>query len=222
MLTLVIGNKAYSSWSLRPWVFLRHQGIAFEEVRVPLYAGDYKARIAAYSAAGKVPVLVDGEITVWDSLAILEYLCERFPAAQGWPADVAARAHARAISAEMHSGFPHLRQHLSMNARKIYAWRQWPPEVAMDIARIEAIWAECRRSFVGAGGKQAGPFLFGAFTAADAMFAPVVWRLHGYSAPVTAATRAYLDAMLALPAMREWQAGAQAEAEVLAQFERDN
>lgn len=121
MLTLVIGNKAYSSWSLRPWVFLRHHGIAFTEVRVPLYVGDYKARIAAYSAAGRVPVLVDSEITVWEPLAILEYLCERVPAARGWPADAAARAHARAISAEMHSGFPSLRQHLSMNAGKVYA-----------------------------------------------------------------------------------------------------
>ncbi len=215
MLTLVIGNKAYSSWSLRPWLFLKHHGIAFSEVRVPLYAGDYKARIEAFSPAGKVPVLVDGGVTVWDSLAILEYLSERFPETQGWPDGSAARAHARAICAEMHSGFMALRQHLTMNARNVFAWRDWPPEVAGDIARIESLWAECRNRHGGG-----GPFLCGRFSAADAMYAPVVWRLHGYSAPVTAATRAYLDAMLALPAMRAWQAGALAETEVLPQFER--
>jgi glutathione S-transferase len=216
MLTLVIGNKAYSSWSLRPWVFLRHHGIAFEEVRVALYAGDYKSRITAYSPAGKVPVLVDGDLTVWDSLAILEYLCEKFPHLQGWPQDAAVRARARSACAEMHSGFGNLRQHLTMNARRVFPWREWPAEVMADIARIETLWAECRRRH-GTG----GPFLFGAFSAADAMYAPVVWRLHGYSVPVSAVTRAYLDAMLALPAMRDWQAGAFAEAEVLPQFERD-
>lgn len=216
MLTLVIGNKAYSSWSLRPWVFLRHHGIAFEEVRVALYAGDYKSRITAYSPAGKVPVLVDGGVTVWDSLAILEYLCEKFPQLQGWPREAAARAHARSVCAEMHSGFGNLRQHLTMNARKVIAWREWPPEVAADIARVESLWADCRAKH-GAG----GPFLFGAFSAADAMYAPVVWRLHGYSVPVGSVTRAYLDAMLALPAMRDWHAGALAETEALPQFERD-
>lgn len=216
MLKLVIGNKAYSSWSLRPWVFLRHHGIPFEEVRVALYAGDYKSQITAYSPAGKVPVLVDDGLTVWDSLAILEYLSEKFPQTNGWPKEAAARARARSACAEMHSGFGNLRQHLTMNARKVFPWRDWPQEVLADIARIEALWSDCRSQY-GSG----GPFLFGAFSVADAMYAPVVWRLHGYSVPVNAVTRTYLDTMLALPAMRDWQAGALAEAEVLPQFERD-
>ena len=224
MLTLVIGNKNYSSWSLRPWLYLKQHGIAFEEVRVPLYQGDFKAQLARYTPAGKVPVLVDGDITVWDSLAILEYLAERFPAQSGWPAEAQARAMARAVSAEMHSGFTALRSNLPMNVRKVLPWRPagsadaWPAEVGADVARIETSWEECRRHRP-PGGKN-GLFLFGAFSIADAMYAPVVWRFSGYSVPLSAASRAYVDAMLALPAMREWHGAACAETEVLSHVEK--
>ena len=221
MLTLVIGNKNYSSWSLRPWIYLRQQGIAFEEVNVSLYQGDYKAQLARYTPAGKVPVLVDGSTTVWDSLAILEYLAERFNDKPGWPAAPAARALARSVSAEMHSGFQGLRQNLCMNVRKVLPWRPagtpdaWPPEVLTEVARIEAAWAQCR-----AQRSCDGPFLFGQFSIADAMYAPVVWRFAGYSVPLGASARAYVDAMLALPAMREWHAAAVAETITLPQFEK--
>ncbi len=223
MLTLVIGNKNYSSWSLRPWIYLKQHGIAFNEVNVLLYQGDYQAQLARYTPAGKVPVLVDGATTVWDSLAILEYLAERFAdkSNPGWPAAPGARALARSVSAEMHSGFQALRQHLCMNVRKVYPWRPagaanaWPPEVMADVARIEAAWEQCRALRSGD-----GPFLFGAFSIADAMYAPVVWRFHGYSVPLGTSARAYVDAMLALPAMREWLAGALAETAHLPQYDR--
>jgi len=223
VLKLVIGNKAYSSWSLRPWVYLKHLGIPFEEVRVPLYQGDYKAAITRYNPAGKVPVLVDGDTTVWDSLAILEYLVERFPGQGGWPRDPKARAMARSVSAEMHSGFGAMREHLCMNVRKTYPWRPagsanaWPDPVLADVARIQALWEDCRTLATSNGG---GLFLFGPFSAADAMYAPVAWRFSGYSVPLPPSARAYVDTLLALPAMREWQAGAMAESEVLPQYER--
>ena len=227
MLRLVIGNKAYSSWSLRPWIYLKHLGIPFEEVRVPLYQGDYKAAITRYNPAGKVPVLVDGGTTVWDSLAILEYLAERHPAqgVGGWPSEAKARAMARSVSAEMHSGFGAMRENLCMNVRKTYPWRPagsanaWPEAVLADVARIQALWEDCRAS-AGSSAGNSGPFLFGAFCPADAMYAPVAWRFAGYSVPLTSIARAYVDTLLALPAMREWQAGAMAESEVLPQYDR--
>lgn len=221
MLTLVIGNKNYSSWSLRPWVYLKQQGIAFDEVNVSLYQGDYKAQLARYTPAGKVPVLIDGATTVWDSLAILEYLAERYPDKPGWPAAPQARALARSVSAEMHAGFQALRQNLCMNVRKVYPWRPvgaanaWPPEVSTEVARIEAAWEQCRALRSGD-----GPFLFGQFSIADAMYAPVAWRLQGYSVPLGPGATAYVEVMLALPAMREWQAAAVAEPITLPQFER--
>jgi glutathione S-transferase len=207
-LLLVIGNKAYSSWSLRPWVYMRQQGIAFEERRVPLFQGDYHAELLRYSPAARVPVLVDGPVTVWDSIAILEYLAEKFPGKPGWPADAAARARARAVSAEMHSGFTAMREHLSMNVRRRYPARAWPAEVAADLERVAAIWGEAE-----------GPFLFGAFGIADAMYAPVAWRVLTYAVPLAGKARAYCDALLALPAMRAWEAEARAEPEVIAKYE---
>ena len=153
---LVIGNKNYSSWSLRPWLAMKVLGLAFDEVRIPLYGPGSKEQILRYSPAGRVPILRDGETLVWDSLAILEYLAERH--GQLWPADAAERAKARAVSAEMHSGFAALRQHMSMNTRKRYPGKGRTPEALADVARIEAIWSEAR-----------GPFLFGGFTAADAV-----------------------------------------------------
>jgi len=195
---LVIGNKNYSSWSLRPWIAMKVLGIAFDEVRIPLYQPGSKERIHGYSQAGKVPILRDGDTVVWDSLAILEYLAERHP--HLWPADRAQRAKARSISAEMHSGFAKLREHMSMNILKRYPGKGRTPEVLADIARIDAIWSEAK-----------GPFLFGAFCAADAMYAPVVLRFRTYEVQVR--KQSYMDAMLTLPAMQEWIEAAEREAE---------
>lgn len=194
---LVIGNKNYSSWSLRPWVAMKLLGIAFDEKRIHLYGPGSKEQILRYSPAGHVPILHDGQTVVWDSLAILEYLAESH---QLWPSDPAQRAKARAVSSEMHSGFAALREHMSMNTRKRYPGKGRTPEVLADIARIDAIWAQAK-----------GPFLFGAFTAADAMYAPVVLRFRTYDVAVQ--NRKYVDAVLALPAMREWIEAAEREPE---------
>lgn len=210
--TLVIGNKAYSSWSMRPWLAMKQAGLALDEVRIALYADEHDAKIRQYSAAGKVPVLIDGAITVWDSLAICEYLAERHPAARLWPDSIAARAHARAISAEMHSGFAALRSNMGMNVRRSFPGTGMTPEVARDIARIEQIWVDCLK-------RAGGPFLFGAFGIADAMYAPVVTRFKTYAVRLSAVAQAYVERIVALPAMREWYAAAQAETEVLPQFE---
>lgn len=212
MMKLVIANKCYSSWSLRPWLLMVAKGIAFEEILVPFgEAFDdpaWKARIRTFSPAGKVPVLVDGDIQVWESLAIMEYLAERFPGAGIWPQDDAARARARAVSSEMHAGFGALRGACPMNLGKRFALRDRGADVARDVARIAEIWAEARGRF---GAKADGPFLFGDFTAADAMFAPIVTRLDTYSIPVDSVSRAYMDAVLAHPAYRRWLAAALAE-----------
>ncbi|ACA17560.1 Glutathione S-transferase domain [Methylobacterium sp. 4-46] len=203
MPTLVIANKVYSSWSLRPWLALRHAGIPFDEVLIPLDQPDTRARILAHSPAGRVPVLIDGEVTVWESLAILEYAAERWPEAGIWPGERAARAHARAISAEMHSGFQALCAALPMNLGRRYAARDRGPAVAADFARVTAIWRDARARF-GAG----GPFLFGAFSGADAMFAPVVTRLDTYAVAVDPEVRAYMEAVLGLPALAAWREAA--------------
>jgi len=203
---LVVGNKNYSSWSLRAWLAMKVLGLPFREVRIPLYGPESKRALLEYSPAGKVPCLVDGEVRVWDSLAILEYLAERHPAL--WPADAALRARARSISAEMHSGFAHLRQHMCMNIRKRHPGKGRTPEVLAEIARIVAIWSEAR-----------GPFLFGAFGAADAMYAPVVLRFRTYAVELPPVCRAYADAVLALPALQQWMRDAERETESLPQFE---
>jgi glutathione S-transferase len=207
MLLLVVGNKNYSSWSLRPWLAMKVLGIPFEEQRIPLYGEGSKAAILRHSPAGKVPVLVDGDLHVWDSLAILEYLAEREP--RVWPADARLRARARSISAEMHSGFQHLRQHMSMNVRRRHPGKGRTPESLADVKRIVEIWSECR-----------GPFLFGAFCGADAMYAPVVLRFRTYEVELPAACRAYADAVLALPALQDWIRDAGRETESLPQFDQ--
>ena len=213
-LVLVIGNKAYSSWSLRPWLLMKQAGIGFEEIRLSLYEEGAKQKLLQHSAAGKVPVLKDGDLSVWDSLAICEYLAERHPEKQLWPAQPAARAHARSISAEMHSGFTNLRSQMPMNVRREIPVRARTPDVAAEVARIEAIWNECR-SRHGAD----GPFLFGAFSIADAMYAPVASRFRTYGVALAGAGAQYVAAIHALPAMREWIAGAHAETEVNPQYE---
>ncbi|EON17551.1 glutathione S-transferase [Cupriavidus sp. GA3-3] len=214
---LVIGNKNYSSWSLRPWLLLRQAGIDFEEVQVRLFTGSFAAEIARYSPAGKVPALVDGEVTVWDSLAICEYLAERFPEKNLWPAERAQRAVARAVCAEMHSGFGNLRSQLPMNVTAVLPGRGWNVAVQRDVERIAAIWEGLRQQH-GA----SGPFLFGEFTVADAFFAPVVSRFatYGIHLPDDAEdAKAYADFMLALPAMQQWIAGAREERDFLADDE---
>jgi glutathione S-transferase len=215
-LHLVIGNKNYSSWSLRPWLAMKVAGIAFKETVISLEAKDFKARVTAVSGAGKVPVLIDGDVHVWESLAILEYLAEKFPAAGLWPKDAAARAHARAIASEMHAGFLSLRRHLPMNVWRPVKLRPLDDGAKADAARIDAIWSDCRARY-GA----AGPFLFGAFSAADAMYAPVIWRFHTYAVGVGAAARAYMNAMMALPAWGEWRDAARREPWVLPHDEVD-
>jgi glutathione S-transferase len=210
---LVIGNKAYSSWSLRPWIAMRQLDIPFEEIVLPLDTPEFRPGILSYSPAGRVPVLVDGAITVWDSLAILEYLAEWHPSL--WPAENATRARARSISAEMHSGFQALRRDFSMNVRRSLPGRMPGAEAAADIARVCAIWREARQNFGGG-----GPFLFGAFTAADAMYAPVATRFRTYGlAADDAVAQDYVAAIMSLPAMRRWVAEAEAESWVLEKYE---
>jgi glutathione S-transferase len=215
-LTLIIGNKNYSSWSLRPWIAMKAAGIPFEEVVIPLYRPGSAEQILKYSPAGKVPVLIDGDDTVWESLAILEHLAERFPAAKLWPSDARARSFARAAATEMHGGFQPLRQHCTMNLWLPPKPRPQPPEVLANAKRIETLWAECRVRF----GK-GGPFLFGTFGNVDAMYAPVVARFHNYGLPVGAQTRAYMDAVMALPAWREWYDAAMKETWVMQNNEPD-
>ncbi|MDX2144075.1 MAG: glutathione S-transferase family protein [Rhodospirillaceae bacterium] len=216
-LHLVIGNKAYSSWSMRPWLALRANGIAFRETVIPLNQAASSESIKKYSAAGKVPVLVHGSITVWESLAILEYLAESFYDKPWWPTDPHARAVARAVSSEMHAGFQTLRQNMPMNVRKSYPGKGRALGVEADIARIQQIWTDCRQKF-GAG----GPFLFGAFSNADAMYAPVVTRFKTYGVELNPTAKAYSDAILALPAMQQWYADAAKEPWVEEKYEMVN
>lgn len=211
---LYIGNKLYSSWSLRPWLALKGRGIAFDETVIPIYREGSKTEILKVSPAGKVPVLVDGDITVWDSLAIIEYVADKLPDAGLWPKDRKARAYARAISAEMHAGFQGLRRACPMNLGKKFTRRERGPDVATDLARIQELWADARARF----GK-GGPFLFGEFCAADAMYAPVVTRLDTYQLGVGAGTRDYMDAILDMPAFRQWREAALQEPWELPQYE---
>ena len=217
MLTLYIGNKNYSSWSMRPWVLLRQAGIAFEEVMVRFdsFSGDsqFKQRLGAISPAGRVPVLVDDDLVVWDTLAIAEYVAERFPEAQLWPADRAARARARSVCAEMHSGFSALRGTFGMNIEaslpQIGALKlRDQPQARADLARIDEMWSELLD-------QHGGPMLFGAFSIADAYFAPVCMRIHSYALPVSTKVQAYVDRVRALPAVAAWVQDALAEHDFL-------
>jgi glutathione S-transferase len=215
-LLLLIGNKNYSSWSLRPWIAMKVAGIAFAEQVISLDATDFQERVRKISGTGKVPALADGATQIWESLAILEYLAEKYPQAGLWPAEPAARAHARAIAAEMHAGFTPLRRHYPMNIRRPVKRREPTSEVVDNIGRIDAMWTDCRNRF-----GQAGPFLFGAFGAADAMYAPVVSRFHTYAVDVGPVAKAYMAAVMALPAWAEWCAAALPEPWVLPEDEVD-
>ena len=213
---LIIGNKNYSSWSFRPWIALKATGIPFDEEVISLYVEGSKEQILKRSPAGKVPILIDGEVRVWESLAILEYIAEKFPAAKLWPSDPAARAHARAISTEMHGGFPALRNECGMNLWRPPAKRTLSADAQANVARIQEIWTETRQRF-GAGGS----FLFGTFSVADAMYAPVVARFDTYLIEVSAPVKAYMQAMIALPAWQEWRRAALKEDWVIPKFEED-
>jgi glutathione S-transferase len=215
-LHLVVGNKNYSSWSFRPWLAMKVAGIAFEETVISFDAPDFKSRVTALSGAGKVPVLIDGEARIWESLAILEYLAEKFPAASLWPRSAAARAHARAAASEMHAGFVALRRQTPMNVRRPVRRRALDLEAVADVARIDALWNECRARF-----GSSGPFLYGAFSAADAMYAPVIWRFHTYGIEVSAAARDYMGAIMTLPAWIEWREAARREPWVIPHDEID-
>ena len=203
---LFIANKAYSSWSLRPWLLLTAFGIPFDETVIPMYRPDTKAAMLAVSPNGKMPALHDGDIVVSESLAIVEYLAETFPDLAIWPRDRAARALARAVSSEMHAGFTKLRQNCPTNFRRHPKAIPIDDGVRADVDRVEAVWADARARF-----GQGGPFLFGAFSAADAMYAPVVNRFHAYAIEVAPASRAYMDAVMAMPSWQTWIAGAEAE-----------
>ena len=214
VLHLIIGNKVYSSWSLRPWIAMKVNGLDFQETVICLKQPDTSAQIAKHSFAGKVPVLKHGNRTIWESLAILDYLADTFPEKTWWPKDPDARAVARSIAAEMHAGFSALRTHMGFNVRRDLKGLGRGAGVDADIARIQTLWNDARRRF----GK-GGPFLFGAFSNADAMYAPVVTRFKTYGVELDPIAQSYCDAVLALPAMKQWYADAAAEPWLIEAYE---
>ncbi|HXN15061.1 MAG TPA: glutathione S-transferase family protein [Usitatibacter sp.] len=214
VLTLVIGNKNYSSWSMRPWVLMKQLDIAFEEVRLRFHSHEWDTQIERWSPSRLVPVLWRGEHSVWDTLAIMETLHEWFPEKGVWPRDAQARAFARSASAEMHAGFRDLRTHMPMNIRASHPGKGMSPEVRANIDRIERLWSEARRRF-GAG----GPFLFGSFSAADAMFAPVVMRFQTYAVSLGEEAARYCEAMRSAPGLRAWVEEASREKEFVTEDE---
>jgi glutathione S-transferase len=211
-LRLILGNKNYSSWSFRPWLALKVAGIPFEETVLPIYIPGAREKILEFSPSGKVPVLIDGGVYVWESLAIIEYAAEKFPGAGLWPQQREVRARARAVANEMHGGFLPLRRACPMNMRRQPSAIELSADVLANVARIDEIWTDCRARY-------GGPFLFGAFGAADAMFAPVVSRFHAYAVPVGPIARVYMDAVMTLPAWSEWQGAAAQERWVLPEYE---
>ncbi len=220
---LIIGNKAYSSWSLRGWLACRQSGLAFEEVVVPLYDQEWDRRREGDEFApssGKVPILWDGDAVVWDSLAIVDYLADKVERDRFWPADDAARAMARSMAAEMHSSFAALRRKHTMNIRQIYAPTTPDDDVQVELERLFELWAQARARFGSATGPDGGDFLFGAFGAADIMFAPVCTRIATYSLPTPRFAAAYVMAVLNHPFMQDWIAAAQEEDWVIAKFEQ--
>ncbi len=209
---LVIGNKNYSSWSLRPWLLLKHLNTPFEEVRIALFSGDFKAQILKHSGAGKVPVLKINGISIWESLAICEYLAETTP--DIWPTDAANRSLARSAVAEMHGGFSALRQELPMNCRAKQRKLHCSAAAIEDIRRIEQLWRQCQQQ-----SNEEGPWLFGKFGIIDAFFAPVALRFTGYQLPLQPHSLAYIETQLSNPHLQQWIADGQAEAEVIKEEE---
>jgi glutathione S-transferase len=213
-LKLIIGNKNYSSWSMRPWIAMKVASIPFEETVISLNAPDFNQVVGPVSGTGKVPVLIDGDHRIWESLAILEYLAEKFPNAKLWPSEAYARAYARVVATEMHSGFQALRKNCPMNFWLPIKSRPQPSDVMDNVRRIDSLWTECRKRF-----GQGGPFLFGTFGAADAMYAPIVARLNTYGLGVGEVSRTYMDTIMALPAWGEWRAAALKETWILREDE---
>jgi glutathione S-transferase len=214
-MTLIIGNRNYSSWSLRAWLALRATGLRHEEVIVPLGRPETEAEILRHSPTARVPALTHGELLIWDSLAICEYLAELAPQLGLWPTDPSVRAVARSVTAEMHSGFVPLRKHMPMNLRASYPGEGREPGVEEDIKRIATIWEQCRRDY-----GQGGDMLFGNFTIADAFFAPVVSRFRTYGVSLEGEARRYMDAVWSLPAMIEWSDKARAEQWAVERYDR--
>jgi len=212
MYTLVIGNKNYSSWSLRAWLYMKESDLVFKEIRIPLFVSDWQEQLAAFTPAGKVPVLIDETIAVWDTTAIFEYLKERNPQAIGWPETISARARARSISAEMHSGFMAVRDELPQNIRlkRPIEQKDLSDDCLKQIARIREIWTSCRQEF----GK-GGPWLFGQFSIADIMYAPVALRFDTYSIPLDPVSEHYVKEILALESIGQWGRASEAEHEHL-------
>lgn len=209
-LTLIIGNKNYSSWSLRPWLAMQQAGIEFAEIRIPLSTPETRQNLLQYSPSGKVPVLIHNGLTVWESIAICEYVAELFPDKNLFPEDREKRAIARSVSAEMHAGFVKLRQNMPMDCRARYPGKGMNPGVQEDCDRIANIWRECRQKY-----GSNGDFLFGNFTIADAMYAPVVSRFITYDVQLDPISKAYAEAIWSLPAMQKWVEAAIAEPEVI-------
>ena len=212
---LVIGNKNYSSWSMRPWVLMTHFGIPFEEIRIPLYTPAWRERIRKVSPTGKVPCLIDDSTTVWDSLAIAETLHERHPALGLYPADPVARALARSVSAEMHSGFSTIRAQMSMNIRLAVVHSMPSDVLRAEVERVKEIFATCLA-------KSGGPCLFGQFSIADAMYAPVVMRFRSYGVPLDAPCEAYRETLVRNPAVSRWISEALAETEIIPDYETES
>ncbi len=209
-LTLVIGNKNYSSWSLRPWIFMKYANLPFTEKRIPLFQETTNAELAPYFSNHKVPVLVDDDLVIWDSLAIMDYISDQYLDANGWPSDVKAKALARSISAEMHSSFFNLRNELPMNCRKRFINFELSEGVKDDIQRIKNIWRKCKTEY-GADGE----WLFGKFSIADAMFAPIAIRFNGYHVPLNELENAYVQSILTLPDVINWIESGKQEKEVI-------
>jgi len=217
MLKLIIGNKAYSSWSLRGWLAVKQSGLPFEEITVPLFDEEWERRREGNEFApsgGKVPVLWDDKAVIWDSLAIIEWLADKTDRARFWPQDDAARGMARSMAAEMHSSYPNLRRDYGMNVRKHFPPKPVADEAKAEISRIMELWAQARARY-----GDGGPYLFGTFGAVDIMFAPVVTRFVTYSIPVPRFAAAYMEAMLSHPWMQEWIEAAQDEPWVIEQYE---
>jgi glutathione S-transferase len=216
-LTIIIGNKTYSSWSMRAWLALELCGVPYEEIVIALDRPETASKIAAHSPSGRVPALRHDGVHVWDSLAIVEYLAETFPAAKLWPTDRAARAHARAMCAEMHAGFTTMREQMTMHLKRAPAPVLRNPALDADVARVQAMWRDCLARFGRSEGAEG--FLFGRPTAADAFFAPVVTRFHTYAVDADATTRAYMDRVASWPPFQKWKAGALAEDWTMPRYE---
>lgn len=214
-LTIYLGNKNYASWSLRAWLALKSTAAEFDEVVIPLYQPGSRQTVIQYSPSGRVPALRHRDLTVWDSFAICEYLAEIFPDAGLWPSDPVARAAARSVSAEMHAGFAAMRQEMPMNIRSSFPGRKLSSEAQADINRIMAIWRDCRSRF----GEGRGDFLFGNFTIADAMYAPVVTRFRTYKIDLESEAELYCAAIMGTPEMQEWAAAARNEPMIVEEYE---